>query len=289
MSATTIAPACADVRRGTLDEESDTLKMLYHGEPGSGKTTAAAHMAKLGRVVWVLAEPGLKRRPMLDLGIPIENIELHREITYTALNDLCSDLRGALRADPQAYAGVVFDSLTEVQGRLLEAKAKSLLITQQEYGVNTQELTLLLRHFCDLPCHVAFITHPKRDEDSDGEVIYRPSMTPKVSGILLGQVDITCVTMALPRPDSDEPDYVGVFRPHGKHKGKDRFGCLPPRLINPTFDRIAAYVDGTYRREAQREADRSDGVPDGLDAEQYEYRQQAAAAKKVAESKGEAA
>jgi len=271
--------------RSTLGDERDFLKILYHGEPGSGKTTAAAHMAKLGRVVWVLGEAGLKRGPIERLGVPAENIELHREITYAALEELCAEVRAALHRDPGAYVGVVFDSLTEVQGKLLEAKARGLTYSQAEYGVNTNELTLLLRHFCDLPCHVAFITHPKRDEDSDGEVVYRPAMTPKVSGILLGQVDVTCVCLALARAGEEEPDYLGLFRPAGKYRGKDRLGVLPPRLINPTFDRVLAYVDGTFRREALREADGSDGARvEGLDHLQFAYLRRVVASRKASDS-----
>jgi adenylate kinase family enzyme len=278
VSTTETAPA--NVRRATLEDERDYLKMLYQGEPGSGKTTAAAHMAKLGRVVWVSAEPGIKAGPLRKLGVPLENIELHREITYDALNTLCAELRETLDADPDAYVGVVFDTFSELQGKLLEAKAKGLLISQQEYGVNTQEMTLLLRHFTDLPCHVVYTAHTKRDEDDDKAVVYRPSVTPKVSGTLMGYVDVACYTLEVAQAGGEDSDYLGLFRSAGKYRAKDRFGVLPPRLINPTFDRIAAYVDGGFRREAQKEADTGDAVPDGLDMEQYAYRQRVAAARK---------
>ena len=278
MSSTKLAPANA--QRHTLQDTTDYLKMLYQGEPGSGKTTAAAHMAKLGKVVWVLAESGLKDGPIRRLGVPTGNIEIHPTISYKALDELYGDLRGTLHADPDAYTGVVFDSLTELQGKLLESRINEpRAYTQPEYNVNTQELTMLLRHFCDLTCHVVFTAHLKREQDSDGEVNYRPATTPGVANRLLGYVDMTCVTLAEMRPGSDEPDYTGLFRPNGKLRGKDRFNVTPPKLYNPTFDRIAAYVDGTYRREAQREADAGTEIPNGLDPEQYEYRMRVAAAR----------
>lgn len=274
-----------------LSEDADShLNVLYMGEVGSGKTTCAAHMARLGRVVWVVGEAGLKVAPLRRLGVPTENIIPFRELTYSALERLRNELRDALLEDPTSYAGVVFDTFNEVQMRILEHDTNArIALSQQDWGVSTSQMTLLLRHFTDLPCHVAFTAHVKRDEDDDGAVTYRPSTTPKVSSTLVGLPDVICHTMTAPAAGSEEPDFVGIFRPLGKYRGKDQLGVLPPRLIRPTFDRIVAYVDGTYRREAQREADRSDGVPDGLDAEQYEYRQRLAAAKKIAESKGEAA
>ena len=30
----------------------------------------------------------------------------------------------------------------------------------------------------------------------------------------------------------------------GKYQAKERFGVIPPRLINPTFDRIVDYITG---------------------------------------------
>jgi len=278
---TAVAETSSNIgKRSTLSEGQDFVKVLYQGEPGSGKTTAAAHLAKLGKVIWIAAEAGLKRRPMVDLGIPVDRIEIHRDITFEGLEGLFTEMRDTLMANPTAYAGVVWDSFSEAQNILLEEKAKTLLISQQEYGINTQQMTLLLRHFTDLPCHVVYITHTKRDEDEDGQTIYRPAVTPKVGGTLLGYVDVTCYTMAVPRTDSEEPDYIGLFRAHGKYRAKDRFGCLPPRLVSPTMDRVVAYVNGTFRREAQLEADRGGDMSiEGLDGMQYEYRQRLAVAK----------
>jgi len=273
--------------RATLSDEREFVNILYYGEPGVGKTTALAHMAKLGRVVYIDAEAGLKPGPLKRLGVPIENIEPHREVSYKALDALYHELVGELAADPDAIAGVVLDSISEIQRKILEQDAKNPIeLSQRDYGVNTQELRLLIRHFRDLPCHVGFTSHVRRDQDDDGEVRYGPSLTPAVQGDLLGYVDLVCYLRTARRDDGDEPDYVGVFRPIGKHKAKDRFGILPPKLIDPSFDRVAAYVEGTYRREAQREADAGDEVPEGLDPAQFEYRQRMkAAAAKATEEK----
>jgi hypothetical protein len=280
-----MSPDKADNARPTLDKTPSYIDMVYLGEPGSGKTTAAAYMAQLGKVVWVCGEMGLEPERLASLGIPVGNIELHTAIDYDSLVELSVELRTALRAKPGCYAGVVFDTFSEIQGRLLEAKAKTLLISQNEYGVNTSELTRLLRKYTDLPCHTVYVTHTKREEDKDsGAVTYKSMMTPKVGSTLDGYVRISCHMVAEARSDSDEADFVGFLRPHFARRGKDRTGTLPPKLVAPTFDRIEAYVSGRYLRSAMEGIDASGEVPDGLDPIQYEYRERIRAQKAASEA-----
>ena len=269
MTPTPTAPAKA--RRATLDKQTTHVNVLYYGEPGSGKTTSAAGLARVGQLVYVDAESGLKRQPLEALGVPIENIQLHDEISFAALETLCRQMGAELAQDPEAYAGVVPDSVSEIQRAFIEQDAPGRFrLTQGDYGENTQKLRLLLRHFRDLPCSCAFITHVRRDEDDDGEVHLSPALTPAVAGDLLGFVDIVCYCRAVPRPGSDEPDYIGSFRPGRKFVAKDRFGLLPPRLIDPTFDRILDYVSGRYTRKALRAAQKGEQRSD-LDLTQHAY------------------
>ena len=266
----------------TLQDEKQYVNILYYGEPGVGKTTALAYMAQLGKVIFVDAESGLKAGPLKRLGIPVENIIPRRVVSYPEMEALHHELKDRLTAEPGSIVGVVLDSLSEIQRAILEQDAKNPLeLTQRDYGTNTQEMRLLIRHFRDLPCHVGFTTHVRRDQDEDdGTVRYGPSLTPAVGGDLLGYVDLVCYLRMLPRAGGgEEPDVVGMFRPWGKYKAKDRFGSLPPMLYDPNFSRVAAYVDGEYRREAQLEADNGEEIPAGLDGEQYSYRQRVAAAK----------
>lgn len=274
----------------TLSEEREYVNILYYGEPGVGKTTALAFMAQMGQVIFVDSESGLKAGPLKRLGVPTENIIPRRTVSYSDMDALHHELKDRLTADPDSIVGVVLDSLSEIQRKILEQDAKNPLeLSQRDYGTNTQELRLLIRHFRDLPCHVGFTAHVRRDQDEDdGTVKYGPSLTPAVGGDLLGYVDLVCYLRALPSASGgEEPDVVGAFRPVGKYRAKDRFGALPPLLFNPTFPRVAAYIDGTYRREAQLEADQGEDIPAGLDPEQYDYRQRVAAAKAATLAKEE--
>ena len=207
---------------------------------------------------------------------------MHTEVSFDALEGLCRQLRAELAADPGAYAGVVVDSLSEVQRALIEQDAPGRFrLTQGDYGENTAKLRLLCRHFRDLPCHSVFITHVRRDQDDDGEVHFGPALTPAVAGDLLGFVDIACYCRAAVRAGSEEPEYVGAFRPGRKFTAKDRYGLLPPRLVSPTFDRILAYVCGRYTRGALQAFEKGERRED-LDILQYEYRQRMNAAESAA-------
>lgn len=271
--------AAARARRATLDQQTTHVNVLFYGEPGSGKTTAAACLARAGKIVFVDAESGLKRQPLETLGIPVGHIELHTDVSFAGLEGLCRQLAEELRHDPDAFVGVVLDSLTEIQRALIEQDAPGRFrLTQGDYGENTQKLRLLCRHYRDLPCHVAFTTHVKRDEDDDGEVRYRPALTPGIAGDLLGFVDMVCYARAITVPGADEPDYVGNFRPGHKYVAKDRFGTLPPRLISPTFDHILEYTSGRYTREALQAAVSGD-LRDDLDPIQHTYIRRLSASK----------
>jgi len=264
-----------------LQEESVYLKMLYYGEPGSGKTTNAAHMAKAGKVVFVDTEQGLDGRALKSLDVPIENIEVLADVSYDGLETLFWKLREILSKDPSAYAGVVIDTFGELQAKMLEEDAGGkFLYSQQDYGINTAKLRLLMRKFRDLPCHVVFTAHIRRDEDKDdGSVRYGPSMTPGAGGSLLGYCNLTCYCSET-GVSEERFAYIGDFRSDGKRKAKDRLHCMPARLVKPTFDRVLAYAAGVYLRDAQRLADAAGGsVPEGLDPLQYEYRQFMAARK----------
>jgi hypothetical protein len=70
----------------TLDDEAEYLNILYYGDPGSGKTSAAAAMAHLGIVYLVDVESGAKKRPLRKLGIPTSRIRPVRVGCYKDLD-----------------------------------------------------------------------------------------------------------------------------------------------------------------------------------------------------------
>jgi hypothetical protein len=248
-----------------LDDAEEFVNVLYYGEPGSGKTTAAASMAKLGRIVYIDAEAGLKVQPMKRLQIPTDQIMRYRVETFDDLQNLYWQLKAKLEEEPGAFAGVVFDSMTEIQKKLLEGITnaryqKSVAQAQRggfevkddpfdtdrdEWGKMTEMCRRVCRQFRDLECHTAFVCLDKRDVDKEGDggVFYRPALTPAFATDLQGYVDIVLHMSQEEVSDlSDYSRFVGLSVPVGKYRGKDRYGVLPPSMANPTFDRVVDFV-----------------------------------------------
>lgn len=249
----------------TLDDAEEFVNALYFGDPGSGKTTAAAHMAKLGKIVVIDAEAGLKKQPMRRLGIPTDNILRYSVVNYADLDKLYWQMKAKLDEEPGFFAGVIFDSMTEICKKLIESLVKErhdkavklanaagygvkddeFSVERDEYGRMTEMVRRVSRRFRDLECHTAFVCLAKRDVDKEGDggIVYRPALTPAFASDLAGYVDVVLYTE---QGESDDPDdrsrFTGVTRPIGKFRGKDRYGATPPVFPNPTFDRLVEYV-----------------------------------------------
>lgn len=244
-----------------LSEASEPLNVLYYGDGGTGKTSHMAAMARLGRVLSVNAESGVKARALRKLGIPVQNIEVFPDpargetVSLRGLEDLYRRIASALIRDPQAYAGVFWDSITEIYKKLLEAvvargviqaaragrERDPFFIERGDYGIMTEQVRSLMRKYRDLPCHFAVSALARREQDNDGAVVYQPAVTPALQGDMIGWMDMVCHTSVA--IVNDEEEYRGLFRPHGKYRGKDRLRAVPKWLIDPTFDRLLMYVD----------------------------------------------
>lgn len=244
-----------------LSDTSEPLNVLYYGDGGTGKTSHMAAMARLGRVLSVNAESGVKARALRKLGIPVQNIEVFpdpargEDVSLRGLEDLYRRIASALIRDPQAYVGVFWDSITEIYKKLLEAvvargviqaaragrERDPFFIERGDYGIMTEQVRSLMRKYRDLPCHFAVSALARREQDNDGAVVYQPAVTPALQSDMIGWMDIVCHTSVA--IVNDEEEYRGLFRPHGKYRGKDRLRAVPKWLIDPTFDRLLMYVD----------------------------------------------
>lgn len=247
-----------------LQESRDPINILWYGAGGTGKTTDLAAMAHGGRICLINAESGIKRRALLDRGVPVKNIEIFpdpdnpkEEVSYDGLEGLWLRIREELHADPDAWAGVGWDSISEVQkaftdqervraNQRYEARGVErdpFIIDQDSRTKVNEQMRSLIRKFRDLPCHFGLTALERRDQDDDGTVSYMPAVTPGIQNDIIGYMDLICVT-SVAVIDGEE-EYRGLFRQHNKYHGKDRLGNRTPKwLVDPTFDRILEYVDG---------------------------------------------
>lgn len=251
-----------------LSERRDHGNILYAGDGGTGKTTNALALANLGRVLAINAEGGIKKAPLEARGINTDNIvvlpEDPADLSFDYLEQLFWEVKADLDADPDSWAGVVWDSITEIHIALLanvvshqNDKARKLgqsrtkgnsagdLIDRfftdlSDYGVMTEQVRQLLRKYRDLPCHLAVTALLRRELDDDGRVAYRPYVTPALAKDLIGYMDVIGITEVA---DTDQGErFQAKFTASGKYRGKDRFSVLPRVLVTPTAERVIHYI-----------------------------------------------
>lgn len=242
----------------SLAEQDEFSNGLWWGEEGGRKTTDVCTMANGGTIVVVNAEAGLKNRALRRRGINTDNILVfppnNQPLTFESLEGLYWKLKEMFDSDPHALYGVVWDSLTEIHKKLLDnvvlyqidkadragRERERFFIDRSDFGVMTEQVRLLLRRFRDLPCHFAVTALSRRDQDDDGEVKYGPAVTPALQSDLVGFMDhvIHCrVELA-----GGEEVGLGLTGKGTKFAAKDRDDVLPRLMVDPTFERVRAYV-----------------------------------------------
>lgn len=277
---------------GTLSTENEKINVCYYGPEGTGKTTDLAYMAHLGRVLYVNAEGGLIARRLKRLGVPIENIQVWpapdsgETVSFQGLEDLFWHLKGDLLADPDSWAGVCWDSATEITAALLEdivtaqvakaeraGKDRDRFFTDiSDYGTMATQVRQLLRKYRDLPCHFGMTALERRDTDDDGQVSYGPAVIPSLMSDIAGYMGIMIHTEV--KEIDGEQVYTGRTATGTKYRAKDRFGLLPKNMATPTFDRVLSYMNETLTVEE--------------DPEQAEIRARIAAAREAEQARKEA-
>lgn len=252
-----------------LSKATKHRKVIFFGEPGSGKTSAAATMAHLGgKVLIVDLESNLVLETLENLGIPTDDILVARPKNpsklYEELFVLANKLKAAFEKDPNYLTGFSLDSLSELQKKLTENLTEARVLKNKlagktgkavdEFDIESvenmrasQQLRLLVRKFRDLPCHVAFTALQREDKEPDGTIYYRLGLGPKTSSDVMSFVNAV-VHIAI----EETPDglvRIGRATPVGKWRGKDNIGRLPSRMIEPSFYRIAQLVSGDLDKD----------------------------------------
>lgn len=250
--------------RRTADQQTEFAKVLFYGPPGSGKTSDLASMANRGVVIHIDAEAGVKPTALKRLNIDVTQLERFpdsergEDMSYDCLDTLYWDTKARLDDDPTSVFGVMWDSVTETSKLLMESilaegvrrtNAKGMErgqfdVYKEDWGILTEQMRHLIRRFRDLPCHVGFAGHARRDQDDDGRVKYGVALGPALQGDLHGYVDVICLTEARALEGwRDGEIFIGRFRAGGKYEVKDRFGLLPTEMVDPTMERIIAYIN----------------------------------------------
>lgn len=252
-----------------LSEEDEPVNILYYGDGGSGKTTDIMHLAKQGRIWVANAESGIKARALVQFGIPLENIESfpgeNEELTYEGLESEWRRIREELHKDPTSYLGVNWDSITEIQQAMKDVEVHRatqkaarrgmerdpFVVDQDNWRTINEQCRALIRKFRDLPCHFGASALQRREQDTSSKVVYMPSVTPGLQNDLIGWMDVICHTETM--WIGEDEVFMGLFRNDGLFRGKDRFKMVPKKLVNPTIDRVNAYINGELTVDTDEE------------------------------------
>lgn len=255
-----------------LSTAKEPLTMLMYGKEGTRKSTDAMLMSKRGKILVIDAEGGLKPTALRAQGVVLENVEVWPKggnvdhITFETIEEeVFIPLKLQLENDPaNAPICVVVDSFSELARRLVDkaaadgraadlAKGKvrnRFQIDLDDWGTMTTMMRLILRRFRDLGIHLIITALERRDIDKNtGDVQYGPAVGPAIGGDTMGMVDVVVWTqLEQIGPDGVE-FYTGTTRERAMHRAKDRFGVLPVRMIEPTADRVLAYIEGTLTKK----------------------------------------
>lgn len=252
------------------DDTEEHLNVLYWGKEGSGKTIDIATATQLGRVLFINAEGGLKKRALQSHGVKTENLIVYprpgEPITYEGLLEVCFKIKSDLMDDPESWYLVAMDSITEIaqaftdiasEDRMDKAQRRNaywnptigdrMFTDLSDYGTSTKMVRKLIRMYRDLPVHFAMTALERRDVDEDtSKVAYGPAVGPALQTALLGYVDVVLYCKAA---DEERPYFRAQSKKVGAARAKDRLGVLPKVLVDPTFPRLVAYNSGTLTEE----------------------------------------
>lgn len=263
-----------------LDDTIDFINALLYGREGGGKSTDIAMLANAanaaglpkdkGKILIINAEGGLKKSALRKRGVDTSRILIwpdpkkHERVSHAALDRIHRRIKSDLVKDPQSWFAVGFDSSTELHIAFLDTvQAKRVRAIQMQgkdvdpdfvdisdYGTMSKLFRDILRKFRDLPCHFAVTALERRDIDKDtGKPQYGPAVTPGIQSDLLGYVDFVLMVKA---EDEDGP-FRALTRANSRYRAKDRFDVLPKVMVDPTLDRVLAYVNGDLTPETDPE------------------------------------
>lgn len=177
----------------------------------------------------------------------IEQLKITQaRLTGVAVEDIADE-------NVRRYKTVVIDSLTELEvycmNQLLGISSRTGLDEEtqsaewSEYKKQFHMVQRLIRAFRDLPCNVIIICARQYTQDDQKKMIFSPNLTGKLSGAVIGFMDIVGYLVTGAADDKGNMPRRMFIQPVGRYVAKNRFSCFKaPHIDNPTMKSILTDV-----------------------------------------------
>jgi hypothetical protein len=236
--------------RVTAPAAEGYINMLVYGESGAGKTRlagSACAVPEMSPVLLIDFEGGT-----LSLASDYSDVQVIRVTSWGAVDRLY----GALY-DKNPYKTIVMDSLSEIQKFSMAQIMKAVIAKDserdpevpsiREWGKNSEQIRRLVRALRDLPCNTIFTALANEDHDDRTNTDrFRPLLPGKLKSEVSGYVDIVGYLYRKEFGPAANREVKTLMLTQGteRHAAKDRTGCLPSIMEEPTMRDIFMAMNG---------------------------------------------
>ena len=149
----------------------------------------------------------------------------------------------ATSPDCKGFESVVLDSVSEIAEVVLNNAKRQVKDPRQAYGELAEKMTTLIRAFRDLPDkHVLFTAKQDRIQDSDGMLLFGPSMPGKQLTAGLGHFFDEVFALGISSKDAQGNTYRFLrTKADAQWQAKDRSGALDD-IEEPNLAKIIAKI-----------------------------------------------
>lgn len=230
----------------TLTREQVYINACLYGDPGCGKTRV---IGTCGEKTLVLdADPGAEAIAAAGM-----TVDVWRTFDYHELTEAYE----YLRHEDHDYEWVWLDSGTIFQERALHDQIMADVVAAkphrnqyvpdvQEYLVNQNHLSSLVRHFVGLPINFGITAYAEDYDIGEDEKVFMPMFQGgkgSYSTKICGYMNLVAYLGVTKSDDGFQNRLLTQRR--GRYYAKDRFGVLEPVIDSPNFSEITKTIQAS--------------------------------------------
>jgi len=226
----------------TTPEESQWIKVLIYGLPGTGKTVFAATAPTPLIVDVEHGTTSLNNHPTLRT-TPVIRYKSSKTLEQVIMEFTKES------GETKQFDSLVIDSFSEFQRRVLDEQLSTnsgnarYIPDMQAFNLNTNLLRGVAGKLRTLQKHVIVTAHVKEEQDQIGRTLYRPDLTPKLANSLLGMMDVVGYMQMKTVKGADNKEKVIrelTLTPTKSITAKSRIGGTV--IVDPVFDDLLALL-----------------------------------------------